>query len=101
MRRFWFTVSTAVRVIWRGTWQEHSLRLITGLLFAALAAFFAYLPTGRVSALVGILAYPAGLILFYGFNSFRWLTDWRWRWGREWSIQPDGTLHVSLIAKGP
>ena len=39
---------------------EVSLPLITGLLFAAPSAFFSYLATGRLSALVGILAYPAG-----------------------------------------
>jgi hypothetical protein len=31
MRGFWFVVSTAFRVIWQGTWQAHSLRLITGV----------------------------------------------------------------------
>jgi hypothetical protein len=31
----------------------------------------------------------------------RWLTCWRWRFGREWSIQSDGTLQVTLLAKGP
>jgi hypothetical protein len=31
MRGFWFVASTAFRVIWQGTWQAHSLRLITGV----------------------------------------------------------------------
>jgi hypothetical protein len=81
MRWFWFVISMAVRVTWRGTWQAHSLRLTTGVLFAGLAALFSYLATGRASALVGILAYPVGLALIYGFDSIRWLTGWHWRWG--------------------
>ena len=69
IRWFWFIVVTAGSVIWRGTWQAHSLRLITGELFAGLAVLFSYLATSRVSALVGILAYPAGLALIYGFRT--------------------------------
>ncbi len=101
MRWFWWLIKTSVRVVWRGTWQAHSIRLITGVLFAGLAALFSYLATNRVSALVGVLAYPAGLALIYGFDAFRWLTGWHWRWGREWSIQSGGALQVTIFAKGP
>jgi hypothetical protein len=63
MRWFWFVVSTGMRVVARGTWLAHSARLMSGILFAGLAALFAYFATGWPSALVGILAYPAGLVL--------------------------------------
>jgi hypothetical protein len=53
MRWFWWLIKTSVWVVWRGTWQAHSIRLITGVLFAGLAALFSYLATNRVSALVG------------------------------------------------
>jgi hypothetical protein len=101
MRWFWFVMNTAVRVIWRGTWQAHSVRLISGAFFAGLAALFAYLATDRASALVGILAYPTGLALIYGFDAIRWLTGWHWRWGREWPVGPDGTVQVTIHVKGP
>src|SRR5580700_5634883 len=94
-------VATAIHVIWRGTWQAHSARLIFGALFAVIAALFSYLATGRPSAWVGILAYPAGLALIYGFDAFRWLTGWRWRFGRELPIQPGGAMQVTILPRGP
>jgi hypothetical protein len=101
MRWFWFAINTSARVVWRGTWQAHSARLISGVGFAGLAAFFAYLATGRLRALVGILAYPAGLVLVYGFDVVRWWTGWHWRFIRETPREPDGALQVSIRIRGP
>lgn len=83
----------------RGTWQAHSARLISGVLFAGLAALFAYFATGRPSALVGVLAYPAGLVLIYGFDMIRRLPQLRQssvrvikhhRAGPEVACRPEG-----------
>lgn len=98
---FWFVSSTVTRVVARGTWQAHSARLISGVGFAGLSALFAYFATGRLSALVGVLAYPAGVVLIYGFDMACCLTGWRWRFGREHPIQPNGTMQVAILPKGP
>ena len=100
MRWSWSVTTTAARVIWRGTWQAHSARLLSGAGFAGLAALFAYFATGRVSALVGILAYPVGLVLIYSFDMVRWWTGWHWRFIRDTAPQPDGTLHVNIRIRG-
>jgi hypothetical protein len=91
----------ATRVIWRGTWQAHSVRLIWGLLFSGLAALLSFWATGRPSALVGVVAYPAGLILIFGFDTIRWRTGWHWRFGREWPVQANGVLQLTILARGP
>jgi hypothetical protein len=101
MRWLWFVAGTTVRVVGRGTWKLHSARLISGVLFSGLAALFSYVATGRSSAWLGVLAYPGGLVLIYGFELTRFLTGWRWRFDRESPIQPDSTIQITLLERGP
>ncbi len=99
MRWFWSRVGIWFGLVWRSTWQDHNLPLIAGLLFAGFAAILAYLATGRPDALMGIFAYPIGLVLIYGFYLVGWLFGWSRPWRREWQRQPapDGPgLYVSL-----
>jgi hypothetical protein len=103
MRWFLSRIRIRLGLVWRGAWQRHGLRLITGLLFAGLAAVLSYRATGRPSALMGIFAYPIGLVLIYGFYLVGWHFGWSRPWHREWQRQPppDGPgLYVSLRPNG-